>query len=285
MAVALALFSALFYGLADFVGGFVSRRTSSWPVAVVGQLSSAVCTAVLASTASGDPRGADFAWAVLGGIGSGTGTGFLYRGFASGRMSVVAPVSAVGTAVLPVLVGVLVGERPASLAWVGILVAFPAIWLVSSVPADDLAGLDDRPGRASLAEGVWDGVLAGVGFGLLFVALGQIPDGAGLWPLATAQSVSVPAVVVLALVIGEAWLPRDRRVGWALVTGPVGTGATLCFLLAAQRGFLSVAGVLASLYPASTVLLAALVLRERIHRAQAAGLALCAVAVSLVVLG
>jgi uncharacterized membrane protein len=286
MAVLLALGSALFYGLSDFLGGLISRRTSAWAVAVTGQSSSAVCTAVLAALfGSGHAGAGDFRWALLAGVGSGMGTGFLYRGFASGRMSVVAPVSAVGAALVPVLVGTLTGERPSALVWLGILAALPGIWLVSSSPEDPVASADDSPRRSSVAAGAVDGVLAGLGFGLLFACLGQIPDSAGLWPLALTQLVSVPAVVVLALLMRAAWVPRGRTVRWAALCGPLGTGATLAFLLATQQGYLTVAGVLSSLYPASTVLLAALLLHERIHRAQGLGLLLCGLAVGLVAAG
>jgi uncharacterized membrane protein len=279
MAIVLALCSALSYGLSDFLGGFVSRRTSAWAVAVVGQLSSAVCTTVVALLVSGTPEPRDFAWAVLGGVGGGMGVGFLYRGFTTGRMSVVAPVSAVGAALVPVVAGALGGERPGALVWAGILVAMPAIWLVSSTPSAA------RGGGGSVAEGLLDGVLAGLGFGLLFASLGQIPDSAGLWPLTVTQVVSVPAVVLLATAVRAPWVPRARTAAWALLCGPLGAAATLTFQLAAQRGFLTVSGVLASLYPASTVLLATLVLREHIHRVQALGLVLCAVTVALVAAG
>jgi drug/metabolite transporter (DMT)-like permease len=282
VAILLALVSAVSYGLSDFVGGLVSRHASAWSVAVLGQLSSTVCTAAIALGVAGSPDPADFAWALLAGVGSGAGTGFLYRGFATGRMSVVAPVSAVGAAVVPVLTGALGGERPSALVWLGIVAALPGIWLVASVPEDDLERLNPGPPRAALAEGLADGVLAGLGFGVLFAALGQVPDTAGLWPLTLTQLVSVPVVVVLATVLRAAWVPRGRTVRWALLAGPLGAAAAGAFLLAAQRGYLSVAGVLASLYPASTVLLAALLLRERIHRAQGIGLGLCAVAVALV---
>jgi len=110
----------------------------------------------------------------------------------------------------------------------------------------------------------------------------QVPDTAGMWPLALAQFVAVPTVVLLATALGSAWVPRGRRVRWAALAGPLGATATLAFLLASQQGFLTVAGVLASLYPASTVLLAALVLREHIYRVQGVGLALCAVAIGFV---
>lgn len=281
MAVLLALYSAIAYGLSDFVGGLVSRRTSAWPVAVVGQLSAGVCTAGAALTVAGSPTPGDFAWALLAGVGSGVGTGFLYRGFAAGRMGVVAPVSAVGAAVVPVLAGTLGGERLSLVVWTGIVLAMPGIWLVASTP-DELPAPEGTATEESLAAGVLDGVLAGLGFGVLFAALGQVPDGAGLWPLTLAQAVSLPVVVLLATGMRAAWLPRARHTWWALLAGPLGATATLAFLLAAQAGFLTVAGVLASLYPATTVLLAALVLRERIHRAQGVGLGLCALAIGLV---
>lgn len=279
MAVLLALYSALAYGLSDFVGGLVSRHVSAWPVAVVGQLSAAACTVGAALFIDGSPTLADLLWALLAGAGSGVGTGFLYRGFAAGRMSVVAPVSAVGAAVVPVLAGALGGERLSLLVWAGIVLALPGIWLVSSSTEE----LPDGGGaRESLAAGVLDGVLAGLGFGVLFAALGQVPEEAGLWPLALAQAVSLPAVVLLAMGLGAAWLPRRGRVWWALLAGPLGASATLAFLLATQQGYLTVSGILTSLYPATTVLLAALLLHEHVHRAQAVGLVLCGIAIGLV---
>jgi drug/metabolite transporter (DMT)-like permease len=279
LAILLALFSALAYGLSDFVGGLVSRHVSAWPVAVVGQLSAMVCTLAAALFVDGSPTSTDFLWALLAGVGSGVGTGFLYRGFAAGRMSVVAPVSAVGAAVVPVVAGALGGERLSLVVWAGILLALPGIWLVSST-AEELP--DGGVSRGSLAEGVVDGILAGLGFGILFAALGQVPDQAGLMPLALAQAVSLPAVILLATFLRAPWLPRARRTWWALAAGPLGASATLAFMLAAQYGYLTVAGILASLYPAATVLLAAVILHERIHRAQGVGLGLCAVAIGLV---
>ena len=280
MAIALALFSALAYGLSDFVGGFLSRRTTAWAVAVVAQTSAALCTAGIALFVAGSPTSPDFAWSILGGVASGVGAGFLYRGFSSGRMSVVAPVSAVGAAMVPVLAGTVGGERLSLVVWSGILLAMPGIWLVSST-TETLAPGEPRV-RASTAEGLVDGILAGLGFGVLFAALGQVPAEAGLWPLAAAQAMSIPAVILLALGLRAAWVPRGRTVWWALLAGPLGATATGAFLLASQSGFLTVAGVLASLYPATIVLLAALVLHEKIHRAQGVGLGLCALAIGLV---
>lgn len=242
---------------------------------MVAQLSATCCTVVIASFVSGSPTSHDFAWSALAGVATAFGAGFLYRGLASGRMSVVAPVSAVGAALVPVLAGTFGGERLSLIVWLGIACALPGIWLVSSTTDEPMA-------HPSTAEGVVDGILAGLGFGVLFAALGQVPEGAGLWPLAAAQAMSVPAVILLALGLRAAWVPRGKPVWWALLAGPLGASATGAFLLASQGGFLSVAGVLASLYPATTVLLAAMVLEEKIHRAQGVGLGLCAIAIGLV---
>ena len=152
-------------------------------------------------------------WALLAGVATGMGTGFLYRGFSSGRMSVVAPVSAVGAALVPALVGAVTGERPSLLVWIGVAAALPGIWLVSSTPEDPMQAGEPRE---SVAAGLVDGILAGLGFGLLFAALGQVSDGAGWWPLTLTQVVSVPAVIALAAVlmgsggIGPRWRATKR---------------------------------------------------------------------------
>ncbi len=275
MVVVLALGSALAYGLSDFVGGLLSRRISPWVVAIVGQFASAVCLLVLVLFLGGDPEPADWAWASLAGIGSGAGAGFLYRGFALGRMGVVAPVSAVGAALLPVLVGVLTGERPALLTWFGVVCAFPAIWLVSR---------PDEPAARPGGDGLLDGVLAGLGFGLLFAALDPVREEAGFGPLVLTQSVAVVATAVLAVALSAPWVPGRSSLP-ALWVGLLSAAATVCFLLATQTGLLTVAAVLTSLYPALTVLLAALILKEGIGRVQAVGLTLAAAAVALVAAG
>ena len=278
MSVILALGAAIAYGLSDFIGGVVSRRTTVWPVALTACLGAALGTAVLAIFVPGDPTAADFAWGLLAGVGSGIGTAFLYRGFARGRMGVVAPVSAVGAALLPAVIGIATGERPTAIVWVGMLVALPGIWMVSREPAPA-----DAP--ANLAEGLLDGVLAGFGFGLLFAALGQVPEEAGFWPVAATQAISILAVAVAAWLLGGDPVPR-RGADWlGLTAGVLATLAVVGFMLARQQGLLSVAAVLTSLYPAATVLLASLVLHERIHRGQSVGLALCAGSVVCVALG
>lgn len=275
MGVLLALAAACAYGLSDFVGGVASRRTSSWPVAVLAGVGALLGAVVLAFVLPGQPSGADLAWGAVSGLGGGAGSGFLYRGFSAGRMGVAAPVSAVGSAVVPVLAGVAGGERPALLVWIGIALALPGIWFVSREPQ---AGV-------RLADGLTDGVLAGIGFGLLFAAIGQVPDHAGYWPLALGQLVSLLAVAAMAALLGAGWRPTARSEGWGLLAGVLASVAVLGFLASTHTGLLTVAAVITSLYPASTVLLATALLREPVHRTQGLGMLLCAGAVALVAAG
>lgn len=272
MAIALSLISALAYGVSDFLGGIFSRRASAWQVAVVGQTSSGFFTLLAALFAGGAPVGSDWVFGALAGLGGGFGTAFLYRGLASARMGVVAPLSAILTALLPVAVGLAQGDRPSGLAVVGIVCAFPAIALISRV-------VDNNPAHRG---GVVDGVLAGLGFGTLFVFLGQVGDDAGLLPLALTQAFSVLGVILTATLMRQVWWPRERSAWRAVVMGPLGATATSAFLYATHHGLLSVVSVISSLYPASTVLLAAFVLREKIHGWQGVGLVLAALAVALV---
>lgn len=279
MTVLLSLCAAMSYGLADFVGGVSSRRVSPWTIAFTAQVSGAVAI-LLASTAfDGTPRTVDAGWAVVAGLGNGVGVMFLYRGLAGGRMGVVAPISGVGAALVPLAVGLLAGERPSTLAWIGIVAALPAIWLVAREPVSDAS----IPTRGS-AAGVLDGVLAGLGFGVLFAALGQIPESSGLLPLALNQITGTLVVAVLALVMGQAFLPREAAALVGVAPGVLGASATVLFLTATQTGLLTIAAIVASLYPAFTVLLAAVLLRERIHSTQGLGLLLCGVAVVLIAL-
>ena len=278
LTIVLSLGSALMYGLSDFLGGVLARRASVWAVAVVTQVTALGIIGLAAVVLGGSPRAGDWTWGAVAGIGTGTGTAFLYRGLASGRMSVVAPISAVGAALLPVGVGVATGERPAPIVWLGIALALPAIWLVATTTEASDAGGEPR----RVGAGVVDGVIAGLGFGLMFSALGQVPDEAGLAPLAAAEASSIVAVIGLATVMRQRWLPDDRSSLGGIGVGALAAGATVLFLFATQAGLLTVASVLSSLYPAFTVLLAAAVLRERVHRMQAVGLLMAVGAVAMI---
>ena len=286
MSVLLSLFAALSYGLADFNGGIASKRAGAWAVALVCQLAGGTVVVIVALADGGSPGAGDFAWALLAGVGNGFGTAFLYRGLASGRMGVVAPVSGVGAVVLPVTVGILTGERPETTVWTGLVLALPAIWLVSREPLTPMElPIAGSSGARSGGSGIVDGVLAGLGFGVLFAALAQIPRDAGFMPLALNQFIAAVGIVLVALALRQDWVPRTRWALGGILSGALGSLATGLFLVATQHGYLSVAAVITSLYPAFTVLLAASVLRERVHATQGVGLALCLASVVLVASG
>ncbi len=282
MAAVLALLAAFSYGLGDFAGGLGSKRGSPWMVALVSQLAGAVSVAVLALLLPGSPTAADFAWALLAGGFAGFGTLFLYRGLARGRMGVVSPVSGVGAALVPVLVGLAAGERPSSLVWLGMLAALPGIWLVSRIPEEYDVG--------DHGSGLLDGVLAGAGFGGMFAAIAQVDEEAGYLPIVLDQFVGGVVLLVVAVALRVDWVPRLRdgqaaAVAAGVFAGVLAGASTALFLAARHAGHLVVAGVLTALYPAFTVLLAALLLRERVHRSQAVGLGLCLACIALVVAG
>ncbi len=278
--IVLALMAAVGYGAADFVGGLTARRVSPWAVALAGQLAGALAMLAVGLSLPGQPRPTDFAWALLAGLGSAAGTVFLYRGLARGRMGVVAPVSGVGAALVPVFVGVALGERLGMLTWIGVLVALPGIYFVSREVSDNTG-----PSRGGIA----DGALAGLGFGLLFVALAQVPASAGVLPLAANQGIGAVFTLIAATLLRQPWVPRDqterRATGWGALGGLLGTAGTAAFLLASHSADLAVTGVLASLYPAVTVLLAATVLREPFRLSQGLGLLVCGASIGLVAMG
>lgn len=291
IAVVLALGSACAYGISDFVGGVASAKLAPWVVAFGAQCTAAVLVLGLATVEGLAVSVSSVAWALVAGVGNGLGTVFLYRGLAKGRMGIVAPLSGVFAALVPVALAVGLGERPGSLVWFGIFAAGPAIWLVASasdtaaVPSPALANPTPTTPAERPSSGALDGVLAGLGFGLTFAGISQIDQADGLLPLVLNQAVAAVVIVVAATVARSRFLPALRDLPAPMACGALGAAALVLFLLSTQHGLIAVTAVIASLYPAATVLLAALVLGERIHRTQAVGLALCAVAVSLVAVG
>jgi drug/metabolite transporter (DMT)-like permease len=283
VAVTLGLAAALAYGTGDFIAGLLSRRISFVAVALVSNaVAWLVMCAVLAATWDGPPTVTAGSWGAASGMGSALGTLALYRGLARGPMGVVAPLSALGAAVIPVAVGVVAGDRPAPAAWAGVALALPAIWLVSTHDS----GRARRPRWP--VGGIVDGLLAGLGFGLLFVALDRAGDGSGLWPVVAGQATST---VLLAGVAARGPSRADRHgvtrggIMAAVGVGVLGAAATTCYFLSTHAGMLAIVAVVTSLYPAVTVVLAAVLLRERVRRSQGAGLLLALAAVTLIVLG
>ncbi len=278
MAVVLALASAVVYGAADFLGGLSSRRASVFGVVAVSQLVGLLALLVLLPWLGGPVGPSDLAWGAAAGVAGATGLVLFFRTLARGVMSVIAPVTAVTAAAVPVLVGLVGGDTIGPWAAVGIALALAAVVLVSA--EGGLSAL-----RAARPASLAPALAAGTAFGFFFVLLDRTSQGSGLTPLVTARLASVALVVVIAvagtksLKVGRAALPLVALSGVGDMT------ANALFLLATQQeGQLAITGVLASLYPVSTVILAQVLLRERLAWAQVAGLGTAVAAVVLITL-
>lgn len=280
VAILLALASALGYGGSDFAAGLASREASVIRVTIVAEVVSVlVMLLVVPWVSTGTPSAASVGWAVAAGVGGITGAMALYLGFRQAAFSVAAPLSAVASAAFSVLAGLLFGERPGGLALAGIALALPAIVAVSATPAGNGHGHDGR--RRHLA-GVIYGLVAGAGFGVLFIGLNRAGSGSDLWPAVIAQVAGLAFVGLIGVARGQFRLPA-RRASWlAVLTGVIGAAGTLCFFVATHEGLLAVTAVITSLYPASTIVLARLVLGERITRIRIVGLALAGASVALI---
>lgn len=278
MAVVLALSSAVVYGASDFLGGLASRRTSVFGVVALSQVVGLAALVLLLPWLGGPVDLADLAWGAAAGVAGAGGLVIFFRTLAGGVMSVVAPVTAVTAAAIPVLVGLAGGDAIGAWAGIGIALALVAVVLVSA--ESGLSAL-----RAARPAALAPALLAGTFFGLFFVLLDRTSSDAGLTPLVTARVASVALVVAIALAGKQSLRVTRAALPLVAVSGVGDMTANALFLLATQAdGQLAVTGVLASLYPVSTVVLAQLVLRERLVGAQVAGLLTAATAVVLITL-
>jgi drug/metabolite transporter (DMT)-like permease len=267
MAALLALLSAATYGVGDFCGGMAARRIAASSVVLWSHLVGLVL--LLASTAfvSGTATGGDLLIGAIGGLCGAAGVGLLYKGLSVGPMSVVAPITALLSAAVPVVAGYVEGERPGASAVVGMALALVAIVLVSAEGEGSL--------RPSDLRGVTFALGAGLGFGFFFVALSHTGEDAGMWPLVAARGASVSVLAVAALVgVVSRRPPAPGSRALTVTAGALDAQANVLYLLAVREGLVSVVSVLAALYPVTTVVLARVVLHERFHRAQLAGMAL-----------
>ncbi|MDN4518516.1 DMT family transporter [Mycolicibacterium austroafricanum] len=268
-AVLSALIAALGYGVSDFVGGIASRRVAALRVVVVSYPVALVLLVLAAIPMGGQLSTAAVAWGALAGLVQAFGVWWFYAALGSGPISVVSPLTAVLVAGIPVLAGVALGERPSVVAGVGVVLALVAVVLVSRGATDE----DSRPHRFT-AKVAWLTVGSGVAFGMNFVILHQIPPEAKLWPLVLGRLVAAAVVLFAALVTANLVFERGVPLRLAVLAGVLDTVANVATLLALQSSMLSLAGVLIALYPAATVVLAIVVLRERVTRWQALGMVL-----------
>ncbi|SEG82794.1 Uncharacterized membrane protein [Thermomonospora echinospora] len=324
MVTALALGAAFAYGIADFMGGAASRRTAVLRVLLISVPAGVVCLTVASIVAGGTPTPSGLAWGAASGLAGGAGLITFYRALAQGPMSVIAPVSALTAAVLPVAVGTLRGERLDTGVLAGVVLCVIAIGLVSmEAPKPAAAGPQTAPGaspavagrttrllRRAAGNGPVLAAVSGAAFGTFFVLLHQAGDDSGLWPTMAARLAGL-GVVVAAFVARRVHHHRVRSGGTpaipandppsgglhtlrslggptlalAIVSGLLDGLANALYFMAARQGMLSLAAVLTSLYPAITVLLARLLYSERLRVVQHIGLAVAVAGVALVTAG
>jgi drug/metabolite transporter (DMT)-like permease len=266
LAAALALGSSLVWGFSDFLGGLQSRRHALLAVMLVSQGTAlALLVAALLAGAPSEHDGASTAWAALGGSLGLIGLLAFYHALSIGTMSIVAPISATGT-LIPVLVGLAAGERPSAVQVAGMVLAAAGVVLAArEAPSADAAV------RKANRTAVLLALTAAVGFGSFFAALDRAEQtGDVAWIMLAARTPDV-VIILAACVIWRPAIPAARSLGTLAGIGMLDLLANLLFVLAAGRGLLSVVGVLSSLYPAVTVLLARVVLDERLTRVQGAG--------------
>jgi drug/metabolite transporter (DMT)-like permease len=283
MVTVFALAAALLYGSADFLGGAATRRAHVLSVLLISGTAGLAVVGVAALLAGGPPRAAGLAWGVCAGAAGGVGFVFLYAGLAAGPMSVVAPVSALASTVLPVAAALADGERPGLHVYLGALACVAAIVLVSS-GGDQASGAAPVSSRRTV-RAVGYGIASGVTFGMFFLFIRNGGESGALWPVVAARLSGT--LVFLAAAAGTRirpvhWRQDGRLFAAALGAGAGDASANVCYVLATRAGLFGLAVVLTSLYPGVTVLLARFLLGERMSWARRAGLALAAAGILMV---
>jgi drug/metabolite transporter (DMT)-like permease len=273
--VVLGLAAAMLYGLADFGGGVASRRHTAITVLLFSYPVGAVLMAVMLPLFGGHASAHAIVFGIAGGISGLVGVTLMYSLMTVAPINVISPVTAVLAAIVPVAIGVGLGERPRPSAWFGIVLGLCAVILVSRTTEDHPHG---RIGARILALAV----LSGLGFGMYFVFLARAGGGSGLWPLVVSRFASALLIVPLAMARGAFAFVRGSMLWVVVLVGACDALANMCFLLASRHGLLSLASVLTSLYPATTVILAVWLLHEHTSPTQRLGLALAGGSIVLI---
>ncbi|HLH60651.1 MAG TPA: DMT family transporter [Ktedonobacteraceae bacterium] len=270
--IVFGLVASLCWGSGDFNGGLASRRTSASSVVIAAYAVGFVLLAALALLwREPFPTPLDIAWGGLAGLAGAIGLISFYSALSIGRMGIAAPISAVLTAGLPVIFSAFTEGLPNLLQLGGFVVALLAITLIS------------RPEPAKgRPEGIGLALLAGIGFGCFFILISRVSHGETFWPLAVARFTSVLFLLIVASIRRLPMWPQRAVAPLILLAGVLDAFGNVFFVLASHSGRLDVAAVLSSLYPAATVILAALLLRERVTRIQAMGIVLALIAVPMI---
>ncbi|MDH3731156.1 MAG: DMT family transporter [Acidimicrobiia bacterium] len=276
MAVLLASLAAVFSGTGDFLGGVAARKGRVMAVVAASHLVGIATTFFVAPIVGGDPTAADLWWGAVAGASGGLGILALYLGLSKSDVGIVSPIAAVGAAGWPVLFAVATGERPSFIVWLGVFLGVVAIWMVSR----------SNPGRGTaIGRGVTMGMLAGVGFGGLLIALSEVGEGAGIWPLAPARTAGFAVVAAVALASSQRIVPLRSSILPMAGAGAATILGNGSFILATQEGSLAVVSVVAAMFPVTTVILARMIWKEHFSRTRLIGLGIALVAVALVAVG
>jgi drug/metabolite transporter (DMT)-like permease len=215
-------------------------------------------------------------WGAAAGLSGSAGLGFLYQGLAEGRAVIVSPAAALTGAVIPVLFGVLTGERPEPVTWAGVAVALPAILLLSYERGEQ---------KGAVLKSLRTGLIAGLGFSGFFILLSETGQSSGIWPLIAARSASVPALFLLTIIRRKPLILNKGSRRAALSAGALDMLANIFYLLAARRGMLITAVVVTAMYPAPTVILQRMIFKEKLSALRITGLLLALAGIALIGLG
>jgi drug/metabolite transporter (DMT)-like permease len=286
VSVLVGLLASLSYGLQVFIGCLVSSRNHVFTVVFWGQVVGVpFAGAGIPFLTEGPPAPSALWFGGAAGVVGMFGAAFLFRGLARGRMSVVAPVTGLLAAALPVVVALLTGERPSGLSLGGLLLALVAIVLVSTAPEPG-----PRPAAGSLKErmvraGLPEGLAAGTCFAGFFLLLDRVPDDAGVWPIVAARVAGLVVMGAVVLAVNTPVRPAPGTTVAVVGAGLLSNVSDYLFVIGTRLGLLSVVVVLTSLYPVTTVILARTVLKELIGPIQLVGLVLAAIGVVLITAG
>jgi len=277
VAALLALAGALGWGVGDFLGGIASRRLAVLTVLVISQTVGLVAVYLwVALTGDAFPGLGELLPAAAGGVAALVGLAALYRGFALGAMGIVAPISA-ASPIVPLAVDAAQGKVPSGVQWLGVALVLTGIVVLSRESSED--------GRGRVAAGAGLAVVAALGFGLFFVGIDAGSDESAAWAVAAARTASVPVAVLAALVTATALTAPRRLLPLVAAVGVFDTGANVFVAAATTRGAVGVVAVLSSLYPVTTIVLARLVLKERLGAAKRVGGSVALAGAALVAAG
>jgi drug/metabolite transporter (DMT)-like permease len=277
VAALLALAGALGWGVGDFLGGIASRRLAVLTVLVISQTVGLVAVYLwVALTGDAFPGLGELLPAAAGGVAALVGLAALYRGFALGAMGIVAPISA-ASPIVPLAVDAAQGKVPSGVQWLGVALVLTGIVVLSRESSED--------GRGRVAAGAGLAVVAALGFGLFFVGIDAGSDESAAWAVAAARTASVPVAVLAALLTAVPLTAPRRLLPLVAAVGVFDTGANVFVAAATTRGAVGVVAVLSSLYPVTTIVLARLVLKERLGAAKRVGGSVALAGAALVAAG